>query len=209
MPLPDDRLRDPRIRRTRRLLQDSLRTLLQQKPLDEILVQEITDAAEVNRATFYDHYGDKFDLFNELIGADFQKLLEERNVCFDGSCTSGLSAIVLAVGDFLEQIHRDQMACARRVSSGPLIDAAVTLAVRRIVLEGLQKEGRQFSIPREVLASLVSGALHSAVRESLSEMNWRADEAALRSLVPVLLPLLEQHPASPHSSASSSRKRAK
>ncbi len=59
-------VRDPRARRTRQRLQDALRKLLGEKPLDEILIQDVADAAEVNRATFYDHYSDKFDLFNGL-----------------------------------------------------------------------------------------------------------------------------------------------
>lgn len=198
MPLPIDRATDPRIKRTRRLLQDSLRSLLRQKPLDEILVQEITDAAEVNRATFYDHYNDKFDLFNAVISADFQKLLDARNVCFDGNCTSGLSAIVLAVGDFLERLHKDQAACARPAFSGPFVDAAVTMTIRGIVLDGLEKERRRYAVPREVMASLVSGAIYGSVRQSLAEMNWRADEAALLSLLPVILLILQPEPAPPH-----------
>src|SRR3984957_7123093 len=52
MPIPDCEVRDPRIRRTRQLLQGALRTLMQSKSFDEIAVQDITEAATVNRATF-------------------------------------------------------------------------------------------------------------------------------------------------------------
>lgn len=192
MPLPDHSVRDPRMKRTRQLLQDGLRKLLREKSLDEILVQDITDAATVNRATFYDHYSDKFNLFDSMIAADFQKLLEQRNVCFDGSCSSGLAAIVLAVGDYLEQVHREQAPCTHPVSSGPLVDAAITLAIRGIVLEGLEKQARLSPFPRAVAASLASGAIYGAVKEWLSKTNWRVDEAALLSVVPLILPLLEQ-----------------
>jgi len=77
MPISDCDVRDPRIRRTRQLLQDALRKLLQIKRLDEILVQDITAAATLNRATFYDHYSDKFALFDAMIAGDFHKLLQE------------------------------------------------------------------------------------------------------------------------------------
>lgn len=207
MPLSDDQVRDPRVKRTRRLLQDSLRALLRQKTLDEILVQEITDAAEVNRATFYDHYADKFDLFNALIGRDFKKLLVERNVGFDGSCSSGLSAIVLAVGDYLEQLHLDQVACARPASSGPLIDAAVTLAIRGVLLDGLQDADRHPSISHEVMASLVSGAIYGAVRQSLSQMHWRSDEGALLPLVHAIIPLMRRTPNAAESKSPAPRTR--
>lgn len=209
MPLPDHSVRDPRIKRTRQLLQDGLRNLLRLKPLDEVLVQDITEAATVNRATFYDHYADKFELFNAVIAADFQKLLEQRNVCFDGSCSSGLTAIVLAVGDYLQQIHRDHAACTRQAASGPLVDAAITLAIRRIVLEGLEKEPGKSPAPPEVAASMVSGAIYGSVKEWLSRTNWRTDEAALLSVVPHILPLLAQKNAVPaHAAAAPPRKRS-
>ncbi len=49
---------DPRVRRTRELLQGALRKLLDQKRFDDITVQDITEAATLNRATFYAHYPD-------------------------------------------------------------------------------------------------------------------------------------------------------
>lgn len=191
MPIPDQDVRDPRVKRTRRLLQDALREILRQKPFDEILVQDITEGATVNRATFYDHYKDKFDLFNALIGTDFDRLLEARNVCLDGSCSSGLGAIVYAVSDFLRQVHRDQAACTRQVSSGSLMDAAITLAVRRIVLEGLEKQGAQFDVPREVVAAAVSGAVYNAVRDFFFRTKEGLREPDVVSIVRLILPLLE------------------
>jgi AcrR family transcriptional regulator len=202
MPLPEQAVRDPRIKRTRKLLQDSLRTLLRQKPLDEILVQDITDEATVNRATFYDHYRDKFDLFNALIAADFQKLLEQRNVCLDESCSSGLSAIALAAGDYLQHLHNDHAACISQASSGSLIDSAVILAIRRIAIEGLEKRHTQPAASRKVVASMVSGAIYGAVKEVLSGTNWRADEAALSSVAQLIHPLLEQNVAPVRAAAS-------
>lgn len=52
-------------------------------------MQDITDEATVNGATFYNHYRDKLDLYSALVAADFQRLLEQRNVCLAESCSSG------------------------------------------------------------------------------------------------------------------------
>jgi len=84
---------DPRIRRTRQLLQGALRTLMQHKGFDEISVQDITEAATVNRATFYDHYTDKFALLDAMVGSGFHLLLHERKVRYDGTCASAAGAI--------------------------------------------------------------------------------------------------------------------
>ena len=96
---------DPRIRRTRQLMQQALAKLLENKELDEISVQDITEAATLNRATFYDHYTDKFALLECMVGSDFHELLAEREVQFDAGCSSALKSIVLAVCDYLARMQ--------------------------------------------------------------------------------------------------------
>lgn len=58
---------DPRIIRTRKLLQDALIALIKRKAYSDITVQDITDEATLNRSTFYMHYNDKDDLFQHII----------------------------------------------------------------------------------------------------------------------------------------------
>ena len=57
---------DRRIRRTKRILRNSLIELLTSKDLNEITVSELTNHADVNRGTFYSHYQDVYDLFKEI-----------------------------------------------------------------------------------------------------------------------------------------------
>ncbi len=53
---------DLRVRRTHKLLRDALVDLMAQRSFDAITVGEIAQRAMVNRATFYRHYQDKYDL---------------------------------------------------------------------------------------------------------------------------------------------------
>src|SRR5262249_18822089 len=135
MPIPDCQVRDPRMRRTRQLLQNALRSLLDVKKLDEIGVQDITDAATVNGARFYDHYTDKYALFSAMIEGDIHKLLEERKINFDGSCSSGLAATLLAICEYFGR--QNSAECAQHRSFTPLMDNAITVAIRERVLNGL------------------------------------------------------------------------
>ena len=164
-PLSDCELRDPRQKRTRRLLQDALRKLLQEKPFEEILVQDIADTATVNRATFYDHYTDKFTLFEAMVAADFHVLLKERNIRFDGTSPAGIEAMVLAICDYLKEIHRSKKQCTNRGSFGPLLDSAVTRAIRIVVLDGVAKRGTRTRVSHDVLASTISWAIYGTTRE--------------------------------------------
>ena len=86
MPISDCQVRDPRIRRTRKLLQGALGALMQNKSFDEISVQDITEAATVNRATFYDHYTDKYALLDAMVAGGFHELLYERQLRYETGC---------------------------------------------------------------------------------------------------------------------------
>src|SRR5215216_2706748 len=70
-------LEDLRVRRTRKLLQKALLEAASEKGFAHVTVSDITERAMVNRATFYRHYEDKYDLLtrymeelSELIAAD-------------------------------------------------------------------------------------------------------------------------------------------
>lgn len=59
---------DARIRYTRMRLREAFLTCLAEKPVSKITVKELCDRAEINRATFYKHYADPFDLLDKLEG---------------------------------------------------------------------------------------------------------------------------------------------
>ncbi|MFT5195879.1 MAG: AcrR family transcriptional regulator [Cellvibrionaceae bacterium] len=59
--------------RTRRLLQEALISLVQEQDFSKLRIQDITDRADLGRATFYMHYSDKED----LLAAVAEKACEE------------------------------------------------------------------------------------------------------------------------------------
>ncbi|RJL23276.1 TetR/AcrR family transcriptional regulator [Bailinhaonella thermotolerans] len=68
---------DRRSRRSRRLLRDALVALVLERGYADITVEDITERADLGRATFYSHYTDKGALFTQ-IAADLQAELDER-----------------------------------------------------------------------------------------------------------------------------------
>ena len=187
MPISDCDVRDPRMKRTRQMLQGALKTLLRKKSLDEILVQDITDEATVNRATFYDHYTDKYALFEAMVGTEFQRLLNERNVWSDGTCGSGLAAIILAVCDYLAQVYTTQS----RHAFTPLMDAAVTATIRHTVMQGVSRNALTFNVPPKIAATSVSWAIYGAAKEWFDTRERPSAEEIVPSLVRMIHPLLE------------------
>lgn len=72
---------DRRVRRTRKALYNALFTLLQEKDLSQITVKELTEEADLHRATFYSHYQDIYDLYNSVknnILNQFQQYLQSN-----------------------------------------------------------------------------------------------------------------------------------
>lgn len=56
---------DRRTQRTRRRLSSALVELVKEKRFDDITVQNVIERADVGRATFYSHFRDKEDLFEQ------------------------------------------------------------------------------------------------------------------------------------------------
>ncbi len=72
---PEDR----RARRSRKLLKESLLELMRQKAFSEISVRDVTDAADMNRGTFYLHYSGTAELLRSLeedLLAELQALVD-------------------------------------------------------------------------------------------------------------------------------------
>ena len=190
MPISDCEVRDPRIRRTRQLLQGALRTLMQTKSFEEISVQDITDAATVNRATFYDHYADKFALLDALAGGGFHKLLHERQVNYDGTCPSAASAIIRATCDYLVQMHEGRPNCTERSATGALVDAAIIAAIHR-VLTAKGASGRDVSALPAIAATAASWAIYGAARVWCFTPNHPPVDEIVPSILALVLPILQ------------------
>ena len=57
---------DRRVKYTKMVIRSSLIKFLKQKPITKISVKEICDDADINRATFYAHYLDQYDLLQQI-----------------------------------------------------------------------------------------------------------------------------------------------
>src|SRR6202161_2642736 len=111
---------DPRILRSRRMLMDSLASLLTKQEFEDISVQEIADEATLNRATFYLHYPDKKALLQAMTDARFRDLMVRRSISFT-YCHGALRAIALGVCDYLAETTSCPSQLARVPLEGSII----------------------------------------------------------------------------------------
>ena len=176
---------DPRIRRTRLALQQALGKLLEMKEFDAISVQEIAEAAAVNRATFYDHYTDKFALLECMVGTRFGELLSARGVRFDGPCSSALQGIVVGVCDYLRTAPGAE--CTRSL---PHMEAAVIAVVRNMLLEGMRKHPAADGVPPEMKAGTMAWAIYGAAKEWVKAAGRCSLDEAAASITKLVAPMM-------------------
>lgn len=65
---------DLRVVRTRKMLRDAMITLAIQKGFSAVTINDIVELAMVNRATFYRHYQDKYDLVESYLDELYAEL---------------------------------------------------------------------------------------------------------------------------------------
>ncbi|MGA3190133.1 MAG: TetR/AcrR family transcriptional regulator [Bryobacteraceae bacterium] len=172
---------DPRIRRTRLLLQQALDKLLEKRAFDDISIQDIADAATVNRATFYDHYPDKFALLTCTIGCRFQELVTHRKVEFKGTCAGELKTIVLVVCDYLANSRR-------QLESH--MESAIITAVREILLAGFKQHVPHSAVAPEIIAASVSWAIYGAAKEWAQTPDRCSSEEIAVTVTALVAPML-------------------
>ncbi|MFT4417217.1 TetR/AcrR family transcriptional regulator [Fredinandcohnia humi] len=73
---------DLRVLRTQKLIKDAFLTLIRKKGFEAITIQDIADEAFINRATFYLHYQDKYDLLEQISDTYLKDLMDVMNIPF-------------------------------------------------------------------------------------------------------------------------------
>lgn len=179
---------DPRIRRTRGLLQDSLRNLLTQKEFDRISVQDITEAATLNRATFYAHYADKYALLGELIRVSFLDFLAQRDVQYNGGCSTAFKVILLAVCDYLNEVQKSLSANEHQFES--FVEATVIDQIGAVLLDGCRRPPVERMIPAEMVAATASWAIYGAVKQWIQTKDRAPAEAFVEVAVELVRPII-------------------
>lgn len=94
---------DRRIRRTQKLLKDSLIELLQEKEFKNISVKDITERADLNRGTFYLHYTDTYHLLQDIedeVLKHFQEMIDNYKHSFQRGT---LLPVLIPIIDYLEE----------------------------------------------------------------------------------------------------------
>jgi AcrR family transcriptional regulator len=167
---------DPRVKRTRELLVRAFNELLEEKGHSGLTVQEITERATVNRATFYAHFRDQHELFDYVISEAFRDVLQRRLPPSPRLDEENLKALVLVTCEYLTGLNT---ACSWRDRQfRPLIEARVQTELYELLLGWIEASPEKASdrkVSQEVTASVISWAIFGA------SLDWSRNGTACSS----------------------------
>jgi len=161
---------DLRIRRTHKLLFESLISLLTEKSFDDIRISDICDKAMVHRTTFYKHFEDKYQLLDFLL-RQLIKDFEEKSLQYtpvDNTKQYYTNLFRLLLEHMRENRKMYSVGLLNNGSAMKLLQKIVLQCIKS-KLENDENNGIKFMVPIDVIAEFYSPALVYSAGEWLEE----------------------------------------
>ena len=115
---------DKRVMKTRKAIHSAMTMLLAKKPIEEITVTELAEAAEINRKTFYNYYSSVYMVAEEMEDEIVERFEETlRKIDFDAllkdpvTTFNTLARLITSDLDFYENIltNRNQISFLQKI----------------------------------------------------------------------------------------------
>ena len=152
---------DLRIVRTRKLLSNTLLSMMEEESIEKISVIDLCSKAMVNRATFYAHFEDKYHLLSYALEELKDELYEQFTK--NSKATTPTDTLRLVVSMAIEFFHEEKSHVSRILINNR--NGKVIATVQDSIAQSLRyqfskfKENYNVKIPIHILASFVSGGL--------------------------------------------------
>lgn len=173
---------DPRVKRTRSLILQAFYDLLAEKNFEAISVQDVTDKAQINRATFYKHFVDKYALLDYSINQMFMHEIDKRMLNACHYTPENLRNLILAVCEFLSHLHGDCAQPHQQFES--LVETQIKKQIYELLTVWLQQAKNRIST--EIPATVATWAIYGLA----SHWSHSKKRPALERFVDEALPLV-------------------
>ena len=164
----DNRHMDIRVVRTRRALQEALLSLARAQPFHTITIGQITDRAEVNRSSFYQHYSDKETLLADALD-EVSDAVGPLSPDLSHASPRDPSAELLLYFKHIEE-HSDLYRLALNEGGSALAG----LRIRRRFEQSIDKSfdfydlSRYDGLPRDVACAAIAGSILAVIERWLA-----------------------------------------
>jgi AcrR family transcriptional regulator len=166
---PEEKL-DPRVRRTRGLLEQAFMEVVAQKGFQAVSVQDITERAGVNRATFYAHFPDKYELLDHTVRQGFQQELERRTLNVCSFSMDNLHALIVTVCEYISTARSHCNPPSPQFES--VMETQVKIQVQEVIQNWIEKLGTD--VDSGIAATATSWAIYGLA------LQWSLDKSKKR-----------------------------
>lgn len=161
VPVRELRSIDPRVERSTHALGRALIELVQERPFDDITVQQILDRAGVGRATFYAHYRNKEDVLH----SSYERLFVAMERALDRPSPLGrrvfpVAEFLMHISDMSELVQALHRSGHLREMWSQFVEYAVRIIERRLPTTGAGDAGSS----RQLAARMLAGALVESIQ---------------------------------------------
>lgn len=174
---------DPRVVRTRQLIVHAFEELLNERGFQSLRVQDITERAGINRATFYAHFTDKYDLLNNMVTQRFRAEIEKRTLNACHFTRDNLRALIVAVCEFISEAHGHCKMPNEQFQS--LIESQVRRQIQDLLKRWLENE--QARISPSVAVTATSWAIYGLAQQWTNEKNRVPVEVFADQVLPLMM----------------------
>ena len=135
------------------MLQQAMSELLREKEFVDITVQDITEGADLNRATFYKHFLDKYDLLNAILRERFQTQLDAELPEAPQLSAETVGILIQTTYDYLAGFHgncrkgrtRDEQALIMQQVQNQIYDNLLIWLQKCAVHSGLKRKAPELT----------------------------------------------------------------
>ncbi len=127
---------DPRVKRTRQMIEQAFEELVREKGFQNMSVQNITERAGLNRATFYAHFPDKYALLDHAIRQSFRQEIEKNMLNACQFTLENLRTLVMISCEFVADTHSHCAFTERQFQS--LVESQVRTQIHGLINHWLE-----------------------------------------------------------------------
>jgi AcrR family transcriptional regulator len=157
---------DRRVQRTRKLLRESMMALILEEGYDAISIQDITDKANLGRATFYLHFKDKDELLRDVMGQFMFEFLDNVPQFSQHQWRLEDHKAVVKLFDFAAEhydLYRILIMGSGGITASRQMHQTIAENIKACIQKEIEELGAEPVIPPDFIANHFAGSLLATI----------------------------------------------
>jgi AcrR family transcriptional regulator len=173
---------DRRVQRTRKLLREAMMSLIMEDGYDALSIQDITEKANLGRATFYLHFKDKDELLLDVMEQFIDEFMEQVPQISEAQWHLDDTKAIVRLFDFAADhydLYRILIIGSGGITAANQLRRSVAANITDFIQQEIDELGAHPIIPTEFIANHFAGSLLSTIYWWLdSDLPYSVEEMA-------------------------------